>query len=447
MSTVIELIEQSQKLFKDAAAILTNPEADAEKKAHVPQMLEDAKAIKAQAMQLKEIEAALDEGRTLQRKSEERRPDEARQNEQPGNFKNLGEFWSAVAMAGNIRHKDRPVDRRLKRINDREPANHSGSSGWYDESKVTLQGGVGAYGGFLVPIEQESQLYAVDAMVTPVRARATSIPMRRRQVNIPVLDQTNTTAGTPAWFGGITATWTEEGGTKNQSDPTFRQIELVAHKLVCYSRTTDELLDDSAVGLDAFFRGPMGFGGTIQWYTEYAFLQGTGAGQPLGIINAGCTISQAATASPPAPGSLYNDLVAMLEQFLPGSTGVWMINQRHMSDLLTMNGPSANPSYIWGNATSGAPGTLLGYPVIFTEKLPAPGTAGSILLADLRYYLIGDRQATTVESTNLERFQNDETSWRAVHRVDGQPWLSTALTLADGTAQVSPFVILGAKTT
>jgi len=90
---------------------------------------------------------------------------------------------------------------------------------------------------------------------------------------------------------------------------------------------------------------------------------------------------------------------------------------------------------------------LFGYPVIFTEKTPTIGNAGDVILADMRYYLIGDRQATTIESTPYVQWQYDLTSWRAVHRVDGQPWLSAPLTLQDGTLQVSPFVILGAKST
>ena len=100
-----------------------------------------------------------------------------------------------------------------------------------------------------------------------------------------------------------------------------------------------------------------------------------------------------------------------------------------------------------GDATKGAPSTLLGYPVRFTEKNPRIGTVGDVLLIDPLYYLIGDRQATTVESTQFDMWRYDQTSWRVVHRVDGQPWLSAPLTYQDGTTQVSPFVMLGAKTT
>ena len=87
-------------------------------------------------------------------------------------------------------------------------------------------------------------------------------------------------------------------------------------------------------------------------------------------------------------------------------------------------------------------------PVIFTEKTPVVGSAGDVLLADFRYYLIGDRQATTIESTPFtDKWIYDLTTWRVVHRVDGQPWLSAPITLTDGTLTVSPFVILGAKST
>ena len=177
---------------------------------------------------------------------------------------------------------------------------------------------------------------------------------------------------------------------------------------------------------------------------DYAFLQGTGAGEPLGVINAGATITVARTGT--TTPIVYGDLVNMMENFLPTGRGVWVFNQSAFSNLMNMQDPSA--SYIWQpNLQAGVPAMLWGMPVIFTEKTPVVGSAGDAILADFRYYLIGDRQATTIESTNQYRWQYDLTSWRAVHRVDGQPWLSAPLTLQDGTLQVSPFVILGAKTT
>ena len=300
----------------------------------------------------------------------------------------------------------------------------------------------GAAGGYLVPTEYQNELMSVASEDSIVRSRATIIPMRRRAIKVPVLDQTGSTANQPHWFGGIQIYWEEEAGEKTQSDPTFRQIELIAHKMIGYTRASDELLDDSAISLDAFLRGPLGFGGAMKWTEDYVFLRGTGAGQPLGIINAGATIVEGRAA---ANTIGFDDIADMMEDFLPSGRGIWCITQSAMSELIQMNGPAGNPSYIWQpNARDGVPGYLMGMPVKFTEKLPRIGTQGDILLADMKYYLIGDRQAITVDSTKFDRWRYDQTSWRIVSRIDGQPWLSAPLTYDDGTTQVSPFVILGA---
>ena len=155
--------------------------------------------------------------------------------------------------------------------------------------------------GFLVPIEQQNVLQGVMGEGSLIRGRATRIPMARRQINLPVLDQTGTTAGVPHWFGGMRFYWAEEASQKTESDANFRQVSLVAHKLIGYTRASDELVEDSAISLDAFLSGPLGFAGGMSWMEDFAFLQGTGAGQPLGVINAGATSGVADTVIIEAP--------------------------------------------------------------------------------------------------------------------------------------------------
>jgi len=272
--------------------------------------------------------------------------------------------------------------------------------------------------------------------------------MARREINIPVVDQSGTTAGENHAFGGINVFWQEEASEKTQSEPSFRQIKLVAHKMVGYTRASDELLADSAVSLEAFLTGNMGFRGAMAWKEDYSFLNGNGVAQPLGILNSPGTL----TVAREEQGDVtYVDLVNMMAKFYsPSNRGVWVASQSLKAKLMTMNGPAGFPQYLWGNAVSGQPNTLLGLPIVFTlNQLPLNSTTstGDLLLADFDMYLIGDRQNTTVESTKFDRWRFDQTSWRAVHRVDGQPWLNAPITSVDGTTQVSPFVLLGAKTT
>lgn len=424
-----EMLAKARKMFDEAEAIVTNPESTAEQIQHVEEMVQDAKALQARAAQLTDIQNAALEA---QQEADRQGPPEQK-HARPGEFKAWNEFLEA---AHDVTLGRRP-DPRL--IAFKETAD--------GRERKDMAESVGATGGFLVPPEFMTEVMAVQAESAIVRPRASVIRMRRRQINIPVLDQTGTTSSVPHWFGGLTFYWADENTEKTESDPEFRQIQLVAHKLIGYTRASDELVDDSAVSLGDFLSGPMGFAGGCTWMEDYAFLNGTGAGQPLGIINAGATITvnRAAVGTPVQ----YADLVNMYESFLPSARGVWVMSQSVMSNLLTIVDTAGN--YLWlpnmQNVAAGVPSTLFGLPVIFTEKTPSVGNAGDVILADFNYYLVGDRQATTIESTKFDRWRYDQTSWRVVHRVDGQPWLSTYLTYQDGSTTVSPFVILGAKST
>jgi len=444
-----EKLAEAQKLMDEIKAIQVNEESGAEEKAKIPQMLEDFRTLKADAGQLREIEMSAKE---LEAEMVKANKPETEVKEREGNdggppvpgdynikkrkvkgsaFDDGGEFLYMAWKAATGQKRDP----RLIYFREEEKGGH--------EQKQMVEN-VGASGGFLVPTEYLAQLQAVGPEDAIVRPRATKIRMRRRSIDIPVLNQTGTTAGRPHWFGGMRFYWSEEASEKTITTASFRKVTLTAHKLIGYTRASDELLDDAAISLSDFITGPMGFVGGCVWNEDFTFLLGTGAGQPLGVINAGATI----TVNRAGAGAVsYADLVNMMENFLPSANGVWVINQSVMSNLMTMQdaagGAVGTGTFIWGSAADGVPARLLGLPVIFTEKVPRIGTAGDVGLYDFKYYLLGDRQATTVESTKFDQWAYDQTSWRVVHRVDGQPWLSTQLTYQDGTTTVSPFVILG----
>lgn len=434
-----EKIGEAKVLMDRAKEILNDKEASVEDKEKVEPLMEQAKALKAEAIQLKDIETSF-YAEIEERGLEIVPPDPAASSEDlEGEFKDWADFLYSSWIANHKEASIRRVDPRLKYFkDDRE-------EGMGERETKVMTEGVGASGGFLVPVEFMAQVQAIAASQGLIRPGATVIRMRRRQIQMPVLDQTGTTAGVPHWFGGMQFYWAEEATEKTHTEAEWRDVTLTAHKLIGYTTASDELVDDAAVSLADFISGPLGFAGGVNWMEDFSFLQGSGAGQPLGIINSGATITVNRTATLPPIG--YGDLCDMVENFLPSGRGQWLITQSALSDLLQLSGPTGNPSYVWGNAVNGAPASLLGYPVRFVEKLPRIGTTGDVLLIDPMYYLIGDRQATTIESTQYDLWRFDKTSWRVVHRVDGQPWLSAPLTYQDGTTQVSPFVMLGAKST
>ena len=439
-----QMLEKANRLFTEAKGLLELDEISAEDAERRDKLILEGKDWHARAAELKDIEEAAIEYKAFQEEPNKK-------GAQPGyQIKNAGQWLQWTHRYYDPKYRG-PIDpREVLGCGEYKDEDDDDGDNWLaKKSAQTLKNGaqtkdllesVGASGGFLVPVEYRPELLGVVYEDNPIRARATVIPMSRRQIQMPTLDQTGTTAGQTRQHGGIVASWTEEATQKDETQPAFRQINLVAHKLVCYTEASDELLADEAVGLMAFLQSPMGFAGAIRWEEEYTFLQGTGAGQPLGVLNAAATI----TVNRAVAGAIgVADIFNMLSQH-HGDAPCWHITRAAMPQLLALNGPAANPSYIFiPNAREGAPGTLFGFPIYYTEKLPTLGTSGDILLADWNYYLVGDRQATTIDSSMHYRFQYDITAWRAVHRVDGQPWLSAPLTLADGTFQISPFVILG----
>jgi HK97 family phage major capsid protein len=436
-----DLLGEAKALFDGARAILEDKESPPEKKARVREMIADANAKKDEALALKSIlDSGIDEAVSMATKDDAREKpgDKAASGTvgdprkgKDGSFDNWGSFLFKVWEAGHPNVKG-PPDSRLTFFKDEVP---SGTE------KKDMVESVGSSGGFLVPTEFQTQMLQFQATTSIVRPRATVIPMRRRQLELPVLDQTDTTAGQPHWFGGLRFYWEEEAAQKIESDVKFRRLILVVNKLIGYTRASDELVDDSAVSLDAFLNGPLGFAGGAAWMEDFAFLRGTGVGQPMGVLPSPANIL-VPRATVGAIG--YVDVLNMLTKFLPSGRGMWVASQGVIPQLAQMTGPSNSPMLIWTNnqAQTALPAILMGLPIAFTEKASPMGTTGDLMLVDFSYYVIGDRQSATVESTKFDRWQYDQTSWRMVHRVDGQPWLNAPLTYQDGTTQVSPFVTL-----
>lgn len=316
----------------------------------------------------------------------------------------------------------------------------------YDAAKVVrqqLDESTGATGSYLVPEIFRSELLSIGAESAVVRPRATVIPMGAPSLSVPALDVeiAPTTAGTTQFFGGVRAYWTEVGTTKTETEPTFRQIKLAVHELAGYSLIANALLADSVVSLEPLLR--MLFGGAISWYEDFAYLQGSGAGEPQGVLNSNALLTTTRTT---ANQVALADTADMLSKLLPSSMGraVWIA---HISvlDQLVQFADSSNIIWI-PNAVEALPMRLHGRPVIFTEKVPQLGNRADLGIYDFAYYLIGDRRDLEINSSEHYAFVDNQTTWRFSMRVDGQPWINNAITLQDTSYQCSPFVRLGLTT-
>jgi len=307
-----------------------------------------------------------------------------------------------------------------------------------------------AEGGFLVPETLRSELLQMSLEKAVVRPRARVVPMESQRVPFPKIDSTTNVGSV---YGGITAYWVEESADLPESEASFGRSVLDAKKLITYAEAPNELVRDwSAFG--AFIGGVMPE--AMAFFEDLAFMGGNGVGMPTGVLNTtnSVNIAVAAESGQGANTIVWQNVIKMFARMLPQSlsSAVWIATIDSFPELATMAlsvGTGGGPVWLGGPNASGAdtpPVTILGRPVIFTEKTPAAlGGQGDLSFVDLSYYLIGDRQQMTAESSEHYKFKNDRTSYRITQRVDGRPWLDSPITPANSGPTLGPVVQLATR--
>lgn len=299
-----------------------------------------------------------------------------------------------------------------------------------------------ADGGYLIPEILRAELLSVALETAVVRSRARVIPMDSLTVGFPKVDSTSNVSSV---YGGVTGYWTEEGATLTESQPRFSKVELRANKLCLYTEVPNELIRDARPAMEAFINEI--FPEAMAWFEDVAFFVGGGVGEPLGFLNAPATVSVTRAGSDVD----WVDLAGMYARMLPQSLGraVWIVSPDIVDQLITMPFTSSGtvPILLGGggfpSGNTAMPLSILGRPVIVSEKARAAGTEGDINFVDFGFYLIGDRQAMSARQSEDFRFSSDVTAFRVIERLDGRPWLDDAITPQNGSANtLSPFVNL-----
>jgi len=344
-----------------------------------------------------------------------------------GGFKNLGEQLLAVrnaSIAGN------QVDPRLYNV-----ATGTGEV-------------VPSDGGFLVGQDFSNELLANVFSTGQVAKLCRRIPISSNSNGLKMngIDETSRVSGSRQ--GGILSYWSEEAGTLTASKPKFRQINLELKKLIGLCYASDELLQDAAAlnaVIESAFVSEFGFA------LDDGIINGTGAGQPLGILNAGCLVTVAKESGQKAATLIAENVINIYSRLLPSATNpVWLVNKNVIPQLFTMSlavGTGGIPLFMPAGGVSGLPyQTLFGLPIIVIEQASALGTVGDIILGDFSNgYLIAEKGGISSDMSIHVRFLNDENVFRFVLRIDGQPVIAAPLTPYKGTATLSYFVTLAAR--
>jgi len=347
-------------------------------------------------------------------------------NPQPNNigkFANLGEQLRAVY---NAAQPNRPIiDERL--MNSASGANES----------------VPSDGGFLVQTDFASELlkHTFETGILAPRCKKIPISTNANALKINALDDSSRANG--ARWGGIQTYWENEADELVSSKPKFRTMDLSLKKLTGLCYATDELLQDAAALQSVITQG---FAEEFGFKIDDTILNGNGSGQPLGILNSPALVTVAKETDQTAKITVEN-LIKMWSRCWGRSraNAVWYVNQEIEPLLYTLKIGDV-PVYLPAGGLSEKPyATLFGRPIVPLEQCSALGSVGDIILGDMSQYLLIDKGGINTASSIHVRFLYDESVFRFIYRVDGQPIWNKPITPYKGSNTLSPFVTLAAR--
>lgn len=307
-------------------------------------------------------------------------------------------------------------------------------------------------GGFLVQIDFATSIFMLAHDMGELLARVNKIPIgpNANGLKMPGIDETSRVTGSR--WGGVSSAWVAEGTAGTESRPKFRMIEWDLKKLISRMTVTDELLQDSTA-LTAI--ASQAFSEEVMWMTEDAIFEGTGAGQPLGIMNSPAKVAVAKETGQATTTIVKENIDKMFSRLWVRSMSqaVWLMNQDCWPQMLAMNAAVGTggqmvflPPGSMGSQYAQAPNaTLLGRPVILTEYNATMGTEGDLVLWDLSQYTLVDKNGVQMASSMHIAFDTDEMRFRITYRVDGRPLWHNFITPAKGTNTRSPFITLASR--
>lgn len=292
------------------------------------------------------------------------------------------------------------------------------------EELRALQADSDIYGGFLVAPQQFMLrlIQAVDNEVF-IRGLATVFPVTKAEsLGAPSLDTD---------IGDVT--WTAEILTGDEdSSLAFGRRELTPHPLARLIKVSEKLLRVSAIDPESIVIQRMGYKfGTV---SEYAYLLGSGAQQPMGVFTAATAgfgistsrdVSTGNTATAFTTDGLMEALYSLKAQY--HKTATWIFHRTAIKMLRKLK--DGDGQYIWNpDIKGGQPDMILGRPYKMSEYCPSTFTASQYvgIIGDFSHYWIADALSMRIQRLNELYAATNQIGFIGRMESDGMPVLEEA---------------------
>ncbi len=310
-----------------------------------------------------------------------------------------------------------------------------------------LQEASGSDGGFLLAPTWAEGVLEVAYEQENLLDKCDKYDMAGPSIKIRAYDETSRATGSRR--GGVRGYWVDEGASLTASKPKFRTIELIPHKLAVLSYATEELLADGGQMLEQMVTRCAAE--ELNFLVADSLINGTGAGQPLGLVNSAAFLSVSAETGQATKTILTENITKMWARLHMSArkNAIWLINQDTEPQLHLMTlgvGTGGVVTYMPpGGLSSPHYATLLGRPVVTIEQCPTLGTVGDIILVDLKQVVAATRGTVQASTSMHVAFLTDEMAYKFTFRVDAKPWWYSAMTPFKGTNTQSPYIGLATR--
>jgi HK97 family phage major capsid protein len=265
--------------------------------------------------------------------------------------------------------------------------------------------GTDSVGGYLVPVEAQSDIIKLARDVSFALNSCTTIPMREKQQTYP------------AEASLVTSYWVDEVGSITTSNPTYGQVTLTAKKLAGLTDyISNELLADADYDLVGALTEMFAYAKGLE--LDNQVLNGTGS-QCSGVLTALSGSYSVIMSSSNFSTISADDLSLMISKLSEADVaGAKFIYNRLIQHYIrTLK--DTNNQYIWQRPGEGRPGTI--WEVPYLQSVKAPSTSGAstafVVLGNFKNFFIGIRKNDMVLDVDpYGGFATDKTRFRMVGR-------------------------------
>jgi len=313
-------------------------------------------------------------------------------------------------------------------------------------------------GGFTVGQQTDGGYFlqgetAIDLMTTGFnnsevlsRCASRTLAAGTQFVEIYGIDETSRVNGSRS--GGVSVYTAAELDAFTASKTKFKKIRIEPAKLTgLYNASGEVMRNVTFLGQEM----RQLFGEEFAFKCQDLVINGSGAGEALGILNAQCKIAVAKETGQAAATIMTENILKMESRlWAEGPNVVYLVNRETKPQLSTMSiaigtGGALVPLYKSDFYQGKRVATLNGLPCITIEQAAALGTAGDIILVDLSQYITANKGDINEAMSIHVNFIYDQETYRFLYYFDGQPRWASAVTPYKGSATVGPILTIAAR--